>query len=387
MPDRPDNTLKSAISSIRAGNPVIVVDDATDPGSVFLVAPASSISEQQVCAMVNHGGGVICAALPEERIRELELPPMSASKRMAETGLEFTVSVEAREGVSTGISAADRARTLRQLAVTTNPKQDLVMPGHIFPTRARHGGVLVRSTISEASVDLLTLASVTPAAAFCHCLDHTGAQLKVDSARELARQTGFSTIYLSDLINARLAAETHVEHGALITLPTKRNGTFRALSVRTSLDNGEHLVLLKGFSDQNFASEKDQPLLVRVQAENRIGDLLGTTSFPSRRSLNGALNAINQEGRGIFVYIRHRGQDYLRKQLELQQVSTSTPDGRLAEMRQTGIGAQILRSLGVKKMKLLTNSTRNLSSISSFGLEIVETVPFESPYPIKQSVL
>lgn len=376
MPHR----LKKVLNALRANKMLILVDDASEPPVGYFFASSSSISAKDVSFMVNNARGLICAAMSEERVMELGLSMMTASSN--DNSPQFTVSVEARQGISTGISAADRARTLRVLTTTQDARRDLVMPGHIFPIRAKKGGVLVRNAAPEAAVDLLTLANLVPVGALCHCLDDSGSYLDEAGIMQLQKSYSLELTSVSDVIRHRMASESIVEKIAEAQLPTKQAGTFRAIAFRSPIDGAEHLALVKGdIAKQNELGEQ-VPVLARVQSQHVIGDLLGTGENINRQLIVGALREIEHEERGVFIYVRHPGKGLLSE--HARAIATNSYHGtKTSQLRELGIGAQILSSLGAKKIRLLTNSDREILGAKAFQIEIVEHVSFE-PHLRKQ---
>ena len=370
------NSVTTAISLLREGSLVIVVDDCSESANGYFCAPAGTVSAAQVSAMVNDGRGVICAALADERYLELGLPMMAAA--IDQHSPQFTVTVEARHNVSTGISAADRAETLRVLARTKDPKRELVMPGHIFPVRAKKGGVLVQNTAAEAMIDLLDLAGLPAVAAFCHILNDDGDYATEEELSALAARNQLHLISVSDLVRYRMAGQRFVARVAEAKLPTKTAGEFRAIAFTSLIDQTEHLALVRGDIGRASATPLSRPILARVQSENRIGDLFGLDAFPQRQTLHGALQAIAREGEGVFVYIRHAQTQVLSDQIEAVANGVRTAP-KTSQLRELGIGAQILKDLGVRKIRLLTNSKRQIPGLAVFDLEIVEQVGFPLP--------
>lgn len=356
---------------------ISLLDDGAPQPRLYLAAAASLTTDEMISRMVNEARGVICAGIAEARLKELGLSPMGPKNR--HLGVDFSVSVEARQGVSTGISAADRAVTLQTLATTTAPKVDLVTPGHIFPIRAKSGGVLVRSDVAEAAVDLMTLAGLPPVATLCHCLD-AGGQFPVPGALpELISRFGLPSLAVTDVIRYRLASESIVYPIASASLPTGLGGEFRAFCFVSRTDQAEHLALVKGDLSELDETGRQSPVLVRVQAEDRFADLLGLKNLMGQQRIRGALAKIKERGRGVFVYVRHPRKGALAQQAAAlsggaMEERPVTPAG---ELRETGIGAQILAELGVKRIALLTNSARDLSAVSAFNLELVDRVPFQ----------
>lgn len=367
-----NQTFNQALASLKRGSCTLIIDDAQVTPFGCLVANAALISPTSVMQLVQLAGGVICAAVREDRLKQLGLPPMNpkAGSQIS----PFTVSIEARQGVTTGISAADRAQTLRTLALTTDPKQDLVMPGHIFPISAKQGGVLVKSALAEAAVDLMDLSELQPTAAFCHCLNKTGELSSEAELRALADAEQIPVITISDIIRRRLSTETIVEKIAEAELPTAYAGSFRAVAFRSKLDGAEHLALLKGFSG---TEKTNAPVLVRVHAARSVDDLMGVEPSRSRQQLRGALQAINTAGRGILVYVRHPRTGLLEQQVKTL-AQGGKPVGSQSQLREYGVGAQILSALGAQRIILLTNSVRDIAGTSAFNIEIVGKQPFDA---------
>ncbi len=369
-------TIERQIDRIRSGELILLVDNLGGQRRGYFFSAASLVTPEQISFVVNHGRGVVTAAISEARIQELNLAPMARFK--GATGIDFTVSVEARQGVSTGISASDRAHTLRTLATTSDSKLDLVTPGHIFPLRARAGGVLVRSDIAEAAVDLLEIAKLPAVAMLAHCLDENGALLTDDALDQLSQTLDLPIVSISDVIRYRLASESIVEKVAEAKLPTCFGGEFRAVCFVSRTDNAEHLALVKGDLSSIGADGRQEPVLARVQAEDRFGDLLGLERPSGLEKIRSALRSIEQRHRGVFVYVRHPRQGNLAEQAAAF-ANDKDPGGAAGQLREHGIGAQILTELGVSRIELLTNSGRDIPGLSAFNLEVVGRSPFHAP--------
>lgn len=365
----PKKNVKSAILALNAKKPCLLLDDTIENLQGYLVEPAIYASEKSLAKLVNLGKSVICLALPAARVEELGLPAMSVNASQI-APFDFTVSVEARHGVTTGISAADRAKTLQAIASTKNPRLDLVSPGHIFPIKVKNGGVLVRSAPAEAAVDLLKLSSIEPAATICHVLDEQGKFLSEKNLISLAKSENLPLVRISEIIHSRLSNEPILERIAEAALPTKIAGDFKAVCFRSKIDQAEHLALIKGTLDLKEPSGLQEPILTRVQAENKIGDLLGIGKISSRERIEHCLDLIRKEGRGIFVYIRHPRNDMLKRQIEKRTAPNS--GNRAYQFREFGVGAQILSNLGAKRLRLLSNVEPEIAGLSAFDLEIVE---------------
>lgn len=389
------NPVETSITALRNGKLVGLIDDATPHGIAYLLADARAITAENISRMVNLGGGIICAALSNRRLNALGLPPMNSNSSLVKEAnataqptssdlvVEMRVSVEARQGVTTGISAADRARTLRVLANTEDPKSDLVMPGHIFPIGAHDGGVLVRSSVPEAAVDLLSINSLSsnpppslspreslpaPACvAFTHILSKTGDFMRAQAAKVLFSEQNISSLAVSDVIGRRLETESILEKIADVQLPSKHSQALRAVCLRSKFDGLEHLALIAGDVNQTECKQP-HPIPVRLQAEDRLQDLLKDSKVIER-----AFASMGEQG--VFVYIRHPAEGVLAAHINgLGKSTNASPKPQ--QLRQLGVGAQILRTLGVKKIKLLTRSQPDLSALAAFDIEVASQESF-----------
>jgi 3,4-dihydroxy 2-butanone 4-phosphate synthase/GTP cyclohydrolase II len=357
---------------------VIVVDDEDRENEGDFTIAAEKISPDAINFMAKHGRGLICLALTGERLDELELPLM-VDDNQSKYGTAFTVSIESRKGVTTGISAADRATTvLTAVNPSTRPK-DLVRPGHIFPLRARSGGVLERAGQTEAAVDLSRLAGLYPAGVICEIMKDDGTMARVPELTEVANAHDLKMVTVADIIAFRLKTETFVNKVCESELPTEF-GEFRAIVFENTIDGENHIALVKGEIDP------DVPTLVRVQSQATMGDVFHSLRSDSGEQLRGALKIINEAGSGILVYLR---QD--RKGLGLvneirayameesaEQTGENTASHPLKpNLRIYGVGAQILRQLGARNIRLLTNHPRKIIGLQGFGITVVERVPLE----------
>jgi len=379
-----DISIKTALKDLKKGKMVLLVDDVAPKKQAFLILPAESISEEDICFMVNYARGTIWAAIDENHLAYLGLGMMPLSDNSG--AFDFTVSVEARKGVTTGISAADRAQTLRILATSMRPKQDLVTPGHIFPIRSRCGGVLVRNAPAEAANDLLNLISARPITAMAQCLNQHGDFIDEQHINQLLKDHKMHSVYISDIIRYRLSTEPIVELIAQAKLPTRNAGMFEAHCFRSLTDDAEHLALVRGVVKQDATDQGI--ILVRVQSETQYADLLGADSSYGRSRLKLAMEKIDKNGSGVLVYIRHPRKGTLSNEVAYSQESltaakkpAASPQARSVrtvkhdmnpQLREYGIGAQILNSLGVRRVKLLSNSSREITGLDAFHLEIVE---------------
>jgi 3,4-dihydroxy 2-butanone 4-phosphate synthase/GTP cyclohydrolase II len=366
-----------AVAEIAAGRPVVVVDDEDRENEGDLVLAAAKATPALLAFMVRHTSGVVCVPMEGRELDRLKLPPMTAVNEDRK-GTAYAVSVDARDGISTGISAGDRARTIRVLVDSATEPYELTRPGHVFPLRAAEGGVLRRAGHTEAAVDLARLAGLNPAGVIAEIVNDDGTMARLPQLRSFAGEHGLALVSIADLIAHRRRSESLVSRIAATRLPT-RYGEFLAVGYRSSVEAAEHVALVRG----EIGDGRD--VLVRVHSECLTGDVLGSLRCDCGPQLEAGLRAVAEEGRGVVVYMRGhegRGIGLLHKlaAYRLQDDGHDTVDANLelglpADARDYGLGAQILVDLGVRSMRLLTNNPAKRAGLEGYGLDIVERVP------------
>ncbi len=376
-------TVAEAIEEFRAGRPVIIVDNKDRENEGDVCIPAQFCTADSINFMAKHARGLICIAMTGERLDQLELHPM-VGQNTAPLGTAFTVSVEARTGVTTGISAADRARTVEVLIDPSSGPHDLTQPGHMFPLRAREGGVLVRTGQTEASVDLARLAGLYPASVICEVMAEDGTMARMPDLRKFARKHKMKIVSVDALIAYRVHTERLVERVAESLLPNKF-GDFMAIAYRTLIDTKEHFALTLGDLTTG------DPVLVRVHDQCVTGDVFGSLRCDCGEQLEQALQRVAEAGRGAIVYMDQEGRGiglhnkiraYRLQDGGLDTVEANEALGLPADKREYGIGMQILLDLGIRQLRLMTNNPAKRSGLEGFSLEIVERVPLEvTPNP------
>lgn len=377
-------TIDEGIEEIKRGRMIIVVDDEDRENEGDITMAAEFCTAEHVAFMRRHCSGVVCVPLSAEKIHQLDLPQM-VQRNSARLGTAFTVSVDAADGVTTGISAADRARTIRVLADPRAAPQDLVRPGHVFPLRAREGGVLVRAGQTEAAIDLCRLSGLQPVGVICEVTNPDGSMARLPELRRFAHRHGLKIVTVKDLIQYRMQRERLIERVATAKLPTEF-GEFTAYGYRTAV--GEHVALVQG----NVRT--DEPVLVRVHDECLTGDSFHSLRCDCGDQIAAAMKLIAKEGRGVLLYLRQEGRgiglmNKLRAyQLQDEGLDTVEANERLgfkADQREYGIGVQILMDLGLRRIRILTNNPNKVVAAAQFrspklyGLEVVERVPLEIP--------
>ena len=374
------NTIDGAIDDIAKGKMVILVDDEERENEGDLCMAAEKVTPEAINFMARYGRGLICLSLKPSRVEELKLPMMT-DENTSPFGTAFTVSIEAKKGVTTGISAADRAKTIHTAIDQKTRPEDLARPGHVFPLKARAGGVLQRAGQTEGSVDLARLARLYPAGVICEIMNDDGTMARVPELMEFAKKHNLKMITIKDLIKYRMRTELFVKRLATVKMPTKYGDEFTVIAYTNDIDNNIHIALVKG------EIKPEDEILVRVHSQCLTGDVFGSLRCDCGEQLYKAMEMIKKEGKGVILYMKQEGRGIglinKLKAYELQDKGLDTVEANIKlgfkpDLRDYGIGAQILVDLGVRKMRLMTNNPKKIVGLEGYGLKVVERVPIQS---------
>ncbi len=383
-------TIKQAIEDIKNNKMVILVDDEDRENEGDLTMAAQAVTPDAINFMASYGKGLICLSLDSAIADRLDLPPM-VEDNTSQYGTGFTVSIEAKKGVTTGISAADRATTILTAVADGTTPDDIARPGHIFPLRAKNGGVMERIGQTEGSVDLARLAGMKPAGVICEIMDADGTMARMPSLEKFSEKHDIGICTVADLVKYRLQTESFVKRAAQTLIPTQVGGEFKIIAYENDIDSLTHIALVKGVIDP------DKETLVRVHSECMTGDVFSSLRCDCQAQLHKAMAMMEKEGSGVVLYLRQEGRGiglvnklkaYEYQRQGLDTVEANEILGFDADMRDYGVGAQMLVDLGVKKMRLLTNNPKKMVGLEGYGLSVVEQVPIEvEPNPYNEGYL
>jgi 3,4-dihydroxy 2-butanone 4-phosphate synthase/GTP cyclohydrolase II len=378
----PFTDVPTAIEEIRAGRMIVVIDDEDRENEGDLTLAAEKVTPEAINFMAKHGRGLVCLAMTEERLDHLRIGPMT-SENTSQYGTAFCEAIDARDGVTTGISAYDRSYTIRTAIDPATRPSDLARPGHVFPLRARKGGVLVRAGQTEASVDLARLAGMVPAGIICEIMKDDGTMARVPDLTEFCRQHEMKMLTVAELIRYRMRHERYVHRVGEAMVETK-HGQFRLIAYESEVDGGEsHMALIRGDIGRGGIGDSPEPVLVRMHAHCLLGDVFGATGCDCHQTLEISLQIIAAENRGALIYLHQTSKGFTAERIGEQSFLTfhrerrlpSLPESERKIQREIGLGAQILSDLNLKRIRLLTNHPRRVAALEGFDIEIVEQVP------------